>query len=819
MRTKLKNKLSDWLLGAMVIFFLLNFITIQSLEAQRVGDAGITFDNSKLDPDYPQMREWMKAGVEGGIPLLSSSTIKKTIGPTNSDGLNSAIDEVSRNGGGQLRLRNGNYTINKTVNVKSNVRIVGESRDRVVLIVTMTGKEADKKQAIYFKGTKRSSLERLTIKGNQNGTPDPFKLAAVKPNYAIKGIVFGSGARNCWVDKVTILNSGGSPINTWKTDHLTFRDMLVDGVWNKGGGGNGYFAIQGGYTLVYNCTIKNLRHLAIQREGAYYNVIYKNKITQDVNFHNADAGNNLVEQNEITIQSGFDFQYHAVMGPWASFHRVSDRDNYIYKNQCIERNNNDRISFSDNNTVYIGPRRKEERSRIPEYPFDKTNNVPIHGTFYPVKGGGGSGNNTVSVTGVSVSPSAVSLNIGQTKDLNPSVRPNNATNKNVTWSSSNTGVATVNSSGVVRAVSVGSAQITVKTQDGNKTATSSITVVDGGNGGDGNGNNKPPVLDFASLADGDRFDTGVSLSPRINASDTDGSIANVRLYINDDFVRQENIAPYTWGEAGKDEKIKNLREGTYRLKAIAKDNKGKETVKIISIKIGKETTSGQLIADGMYYIKSVVSNQRLISPTWDNHNARMYNAGNFDDQRWIFKHLGDNTYTIRNSGTNRYLEVPNGKCAKGANAATRIGAGSDHQKWKVVGSNGKYSLKPLHCQKNALDRERGVNDANVLIWGFNDKNQNQQWDIIKHNSRENSDGLSTPQEGISMIVYPNPANETVNLTGVEKGDIISVHDVLGKQVMGLKASSANEQISAVSLTPGMYIISVLGKGKLRLIKQ
>ena len=53
--------------------------------------------------------------------------------------------------------------------------------------------------------------------------------------------------------------------------------------------------------------------------------------------------------------------------------------------------------------------------------------------------------------------------------------PPNATNKSVSYSSNNTGVATVNASGLVTAVAAGSATITTTTQDGNKTASATIT--------------------------------------------------------------------------------------------------------------------------------------------------------------------------------------------------------------------------------------------------------------------------------------------------------------------------------------------------------
>lgn len=83
---------------------------------------------------------------------------------------------------------------------------------------------------------------------------------------------------------------------------------------------------------------------------------------------------------------------------------------------------------------------------------------------------------TVAVTGVSVSPTTVTVGLGSTQQLSATLAPANATNQNVTWTSSNTAVATVNASGLVSAVSAGTATITVKTVDGNKTATSAITV-------------------------------------------------------------------------------------------------------------------------------------------------------------------------------------------------------------------------------------------------------------------------------------------------------------------------------------------------------
>ena len=80
------------------------------------------------------------------------------------------------------------------------------------------------------------------------------------------------------------------------------------------------------------------------------------------------------------------------------------------------------------------------------------------------------------VTGVSLDPNTLTFNVGGEETLTATVAPTNATNKNVTWSSSNSAVATVDQNGNVEAVGAGTANITVTTQDGNKTATCTVTV-------------------------------------------------------------------------------------------------------------------------------------------------------------------------------------------------------------------------------------------------------------------------------------------------------------------------------------------------------
>lgn len=82
----------------------------------------------------------------------------------------------------------------------------------------------------------------------------------------------------------------------------------------------------------------------------------------------------------------------------------------------------------------------------------------------------------VSVTSVSLNKSTLDIKVGETATLRATINPTNATNKNVTWESNNTQIATVDTAGKVTAIKEGTAKITVKTKDGNHTATCIVTV-------------------------------------------------------------------------------------------------------------------------------------------------------------------------------------------------------------------------------------------------------------------------------------------------------------------------------------------------------
>lgn len=86
--------------------------------------------------------------------------------------------------------------------------------------------------------------------------------------------------------------------------------------------------------------------------------------------------------------------------------------------------------------------------------------------------------NNLRVTGVSLDKTAVTLETGKAIVLEARIRPTNAANKNVVWSSSKTDIASVDKNGVVTALKDGRSLITVSTIDGGYTAFCLVTVTD-----------------------------------------------------------------------------------------------------------------------------------------------------------------------------------------------------------------------------------------------------------------------------------------------------------------------------------------------------
>ena len=114
---------------------------------------------------------------------------------------------------------------------------------------------------------------------------------------------------------------------------------------------------------------------------------------------------------------------------------------------------------------------------------------------------------TVDVTGISFSSSTKSVELNKTLTLSPTISPSNATNKDVTWSTSDSSIAKVDN-GTVRGLAKGTATITATTVDGGYKASIDVTVY----------TNAVTGISFASSTATVTEDNTLTLSPTIKPS-------------------------------------------------------------------------------------------------------------------------------------------------------------------------------------------------------------------------------------------------------------------------------------------------------------
>ncbi|MCL5244247.1 T9SS type A sorting domain-containing protein [Cellulophaga sp. 20_2_10] len=400
----MKDKiLTLWSVTVFSIFLQL-LMTFTANAQLKVGDPGVIFDANKYDNRYPQMKQWEKAGVRGGIPFLKDVKVVKTLtNGANSDAINKAINDAAKQSGlVAVLLKNGAYTIDKRITMKSNVSLIGESRDKVKCVISMSSGDA-----FSFYKVRKSGIYTLTIEGSW-GTPKYNWNYSLDANDELKNndniSVKFNDSEDCWLDKVNILNSARDPVRV-PANHITLRDLRVDGAHKKAGGAQGYFFIQGAYNLITGCEITHLRHISLQGSNVEYNVVYDNDFKQEVSFHSGDKGNNLIENNRITLP--FDMpnskadtpnsvynnsdepNYFAIMGPWSIQHQNSKNPNFIYKNNCLEKNHNNATPWSNPNLLYKGPRQVKPSNPATNFPALSASLTPKGETLYPIILGGG----------------------------------------------------------------------------------------------------------------------------------------------------------------------------------------------------------------------------------------------------------------------------------------------------------------------------------------------------------------------------------------------------------------------------------------------
>ncbi|WP_298547185.1 Ig-like domain-containing protein [uncultured Aquimarina sp.] len=326
-------------------------------------------------------------------------------------------------------------------------------------------------------------------------------------------------------------------------------------------------------------------------------------------------------------------------------------------------------------------------------------------------------------------------------------------------------------------------------------------------GGSGGGDNTGPNISFTTPSNNATFSAPATIEAIVSATDNDG-VSNVRLYLNNSFIRQENVSPYTWNNNNQDNALKNLGEGNYTLKAEATDNKGAKTTKTISFTVGNgdggETNDFVTILGQS--INKYVSSEGGTRTMRANRNS----AGT--DEQFIVESAGNGTVSFKGSN-GKYVASENGtkpmNCNRNAVGSwekfTLESLGGDL--YAIKGNNGKYvshenGTKAINCNRDAV----GLWEK-FIIKGLNTNRLNE---LVKETI-----------EPYSISVYPIPMtsddiNLTISLPKKVSYSSIEIIDLKGNSIAkkntgvmesGTKSVSLNDMKQKM-ISSGLYIIKV-----------
>lgn len=328
---------------------------------------------------------------------------------------------------------------------------------------------------------------------------------------------------------------------------------------------------------------------------------------------------------------------------------------------------------------------------------------------------------SVTISGNGVSDGKLSLKVGASAQLTATVKPDNATNKTVSWDSSDNSVAKV-SDGKVTALKAGTATITATAGDISSSIT--VTVAD------------VPVPVESVTISGDGVKDG-KLSLKSGAS------AQLTATVKPDNATDRKV---TW--TSSDSSVANVmgtgvvtagsKAGTATIKATAGGKSASVTVTVSGPQdpykeldaLAKAHASD--LADGTYTVSTALKDGMLLdvagSSKKDGGNVLIYTSNGGANQKWRVSHDSKGYVTLSNANSGKVLDVAGGSARNGANALQYSSNGGRNQKWVAVRSGSSYRLVSAMSQSLVLEVAgwSTKNGANVDVWASNG-GANQQW--------------------------------------------------------------------------------------------
>ncbi len=333
--------------------------------------------------------------------------------------------------------------------------------------------------------------------------------------------------------------------------------------------------------------------------------------------------------------------------------------------------------------------------------------------------------NKVKVSSVSFVEKNVSLFVGKTKKIGVTVLPNNASNKSISWKSSDSRIASVDSSGNVLAISKGVATITATSNDNSSIKASCVVTVN--------------------------YNLEMSLSVTdkvVNIGDTYNIVANILPEGVNKAVRY-SVADSKIATVDSKGKVVAKAVGTTYITVTSvedatKSLKSKIEVRKKAVTSVKSSDSNKIVKYGSSYKMNVVvspsnaSNKQIVYSSNNKSIATVDNKGNVKTT----SKMGTVTITAKSKDNPRAVSrvviknVPktgmNGESSKTYNQITKLGTLNLKKSVKVVGTDDVKIAQGFCVYQNYyITALRDKDEKKVLLKYYNKKNGNQAKSFVK----------------------------------------------------------------------------------------
>ena len=321
------------------------------------------------------------------------------------------------------------------------------------------------------------------------------------------------------------------------------------------------------------------------------------------------------------------------------------------------------------------------------------------------------------------------------------------------------------------------------------------------------GNNEAPTVSFQSPTSDISLVEGYNLQIEVIANDNDGTIDNVKLFIDNNLVRQINATSYQWGhsQSPNTEELNGLLEGTYIFKAVATDNEGATSETQFTLTViteqnpsdscnfntpsqnGLENFDNQQFSN-VYVLGSGgpdLSNLRTFTINWRSEYNGLYQFSINTDNGipdWYINLKPNITFQFKNANPEMSISnslIPN----------------LDGDYW-VTSDNGNFVM---------------VSKTNNFTLYFSNDTSAPACNMMRSTQRNEAIKIND-DSNTNLKLFPNPAIDGHVFISAKNENLVSVkvYDLQGKLLLDQKEDSTLLRLNISTLTSGTYVIIITG---------